>query len=125
MYDAKRFTEAGIAHHDLFFPDGSSPPDGILRFHKTLDPKIPKNYPLSPLRKFLTIAEKTKGAIAVHCKAGLGRTGSLIACWMMKHYRFTAQECIGWISDLILALTPTNSRTLIILVPSVLSLLLS
>lgn len=29
--------------------------------------------------------------------AGLGRTGTLIGCYMMKHYRFTAAETIGWI----------------------------
>ncbi|XP_067846687.1 dual specificity protein phosphatase CDC14AB isoform X2 [Heptranchias perlo] len=29
--------------------------------------------------------------------AGLGRTGTLIACYIMKHYRFTAAEAIGWI----------------------------
>lgn len=29
--------------------------------------------------------------------AGLGRTGTLIACYIMKHYKFTAAECIAWI----------------------------
>ena len=29
--------------------------------------------------------------------AGLGRTGTLIACYMMKHYRLTASEAIAWI----------------------------
>lgn len=29
--------------------------------------------------------------------AGLGRTGTLIACYMMKHFRLTAAEAIGWI----------------------------
>ena len=29
--------------------------------------------------------------------AGLGRTGTLIGCYLMKHYRFTAGETLGWI----------------------------
>lgn len=29
--------------------------------------------------------------------AGLGRTGTLIACYIIKHYRFTAAETISWI----------------------------
>lgn len=36
------------------------------------------------------------GAIAVHCKAGLGRTGSLIGAYLMKHYRMTACEVISF-----------------------------
>ena len=35
--------------------------------------------------------------LGVLCAAGLGRTGTLIALYMMKHYRFTAAECIAWI----------------------------
>ena len=31
------------------------------------------------------------------CTAGLGRTGTLIACYVMKHYRFTHAEIIAWI----------------------------
>lgn len=49
IYDAARFTTAGFTHHDLFFVDGSTPNDAILK-------------------KFLTICEQTEGAIAVHCK---------------------------------------------------------
>lgn len=30
-------------------------------------------------------------------QAGLGRTGTCVGCYMMKHYRFTAAEAIGWI----------------------------
>ncbi|KPP62253.1 dual specificity protein phosphatase CDC14A-like, partial [Scleropages formosus] len=78
IYDAKRFTDAGFCHFDLFFADGSTPVDQIVR-------------------RFLHICENAHGAVAVHCKAGLGRTGTLIGCYLMKHYRFTAAEAIAWI----------------------------
>ncbi|XP_067310356.1 cell division cycle 14Aa isoform X1 [Pseudorasbora parva] len=78
IYEERRFTDAGFEHHDLFFVDGTTPSDLLTR-------------------RFLHICESAKGAVAVHCKAGLGRTGTLIGCYLMKHYRFTAPEAIAWI----------------------------
>jgi cell division cycle 14 len=78
IYDAKRFTRNGFQHEDLFFTDGSTPTDEILQ-------------------KFLILSEESPAALAVHCKAGLGRTGSLIGCYMMKHWRWTALETIAWL----------------------------
>jgi len=77
-YDAKKFLKNGIKHLELFFADGSVPKMEIID-------------------TFLEVCEKEKHGIAVHCKAGLGRTGSLIGCYAMKHYNFPADAFIGYI----------------------------
>jgi hypothetical protein len=75
VYDARRFTSGGFQHHELYFPDGSCPSQDILL-------------------SFLDLAEQTPGCLAIHCKAGLGRTGVLICSYLMKHYRW-ARVCLG------------------------------
>jgi cell division cycle 14 len=77
-YDRNRFLKHGIKHTDMYFIDGSTPSDKIVN-------------------NFLKICEEEPGSIAVHCKAGLGRTGSLIGCYAMKHFQFPAAFFIGWI----------------------------
>ncbi len=77
-YDKSTFTRAGIAHYDLFYPDGGLAPPEILE-------------------RFMHIAETTRGAVGVHCKAGLGRTGTCIGAHMMKHFRMTGREVIAWL----------------------------
>jgi len=52
MYDARRFTDAGFVHNELFFLDGSTPSNHIVQ-------------------RFIDLCELAKGAIAVHCKGWL------------------------------------------------------
>jgi len=76
-YTREKFLQHGIKHVDLYFKDGSCPSPSIVS-------------------TFLKIVEGQPGPIAVHCKAGLGRTGTLIGMYAMKHHFFSARGFIGW-----------------------------
>lgn len=81
LYSPSYFTALGIKHLDMIFDDGTCPP-------------------LNLVKKFINLAhqminEKGKG-IAVHCKAGLGRTGCLIGAYLIYRYGFTANEVIAF-----------------------------
>lgn len=81
LYNAKHFEDVGIKHIDMIFEDGTCPD-------------------LSIVKNFVGAAEtiiNTGGKIAVHCKAGLGRTGCLIGAHLIYTYGFTANECIGFL----------------------------
>ena len=77
-YDSSIFTSAGIEHHDLEFEDCTAPSNQIVS-------------------RFLRIVDQAPGMIAVHCKAGLGRTGTLIALYAMLAHRFRARDIMGWL----------------------------
>ncbi|TCD71273.1 cell division control protein 14 [Steccherinum ochraceum] len=80
LYERQAFTDRGINHEELYFDDGTNPTDDIVR-------------------RFLDMADATieaGGVVAVHCKAGLGRTGTLIGAYLTWKYGFTASEAIAF-----------------------------
>ena len=77
-YDSNEFACRGIRHHDLHFEDCTAPPANVVR-------------------RFFAIVDASEGVVAVHCKAGLGRTGTLIALYLMRSCGFRAREAMGWL----------------------------
>lgn len=80
LYCPTYFTALGIDHLDMMFDDGTCPPVHLVK-------------------KFIKIAHQTinrRKAIAVHCKAGLGRTGCLIGAYLIYRHGFTANEVISF-----------------------------
>ncbi|PRT55003.1 Tyrosine-protein phosphatase CDC14 [Wickerhamiella sorbophila] len=80
LYNREEFIKRDIKHIDLIFDDGTCP---SMLF----------------VQAFIGAVEgviKEGGKVAVHCRAGLGRTGCLIGAHLIYTYGFTAQEAIAY-----------------------------
>ena len=69
-YPAEEITKAGMEHIEMFMHDGTNP--------------TPQN-----VREFIDLVERMSSknlAVAVHCRAGLGRTGTMIAAYLLFQF---------------------------------------
>lgn len=67
-YDESVVHAAGIQTHELIFPDGEAPPDDII----------------DEWLELCDLVAQRRGAIAVHCVAGLGRAPVLVAIALIE-----------------------------------------
>mgnify|MGYP001453314534 CR=1 FL=1 len=79
-YNSKIFEEENINVTDLYFDDYSVPSIELIR-------------------NFMNIINSTNNSdkIAIHCYAGLGRTGILICIWLIIKLNFNPTEAIAYI----------------------------
>ncbi|OMJ78166.1 hypothetical protein SteCoe_22102 [Stentor coeruleus] len=76
-YPSEILKQNGLHHYDMYFKDGSVPPIDLVN-------------------QFIEVCISERGAVGVHCKAGLGRTGTLIGCYAIKIFKFPAASFIAW-----------------------------
>lgn len=81
MYEHHHFENSGINVYDFEYPDGSNPSDAtIVSFIELCEREISKGK-----------------ALAIHCRAGLGRTGTLIGLYIMYKHGWSAKQAIAWL----------------------------
>jgi cell division cycle 14 len=76
-YADAEFEDHGIRCVSLEFDGALPPPDVVIAFLHTM--------------------RAAKGAVAVHCRSGLGRSGTLCALHLMLSHGFSACEAIAWV----------------------------
>jgi len=76
-YPREDMVNAGLRLYDIEFPANSVPSSAIID-------------------EFLDICAK-EAVVAVHCRTGLGRTGTVMARYFMKIHGFKAREAIAWL----------------------------
>ena len=77
-YHANDFKKEQFFHYDIPFRDVGTPTT-------------------AQAHQFVALCERYGSKMAVHCHAGLGRTATMIGCFMIKHFNFTPRAACGWL----------------------------
>jgi len=65
----------------------------------TPDLTAPRQEELDGAADFIDAQIREGHPVAVHCAAGLGRAGTVLACYLVKHKGYTAEQAIGEIRE--------------------------
>ena len=87
-YRGDELQAAGISLHEMEYPDGHSPPDDIIeRWLQLVDKTFFSG----------SSGETSKGCLAVHCVAGLGRAPVMVALALIEFANMDAVEAVQMI----------------------------